>query len=174
MPLDHVWCYDVRDRLEAVLPPGAAGDCASPGAGSIIRTFLPNDDLLSTTHSNSLTTNYRYYPHGPVNKIALGTGAPTDPLELTMTFDDLLNVETIDQSTNGLAVSQQTYSYDLAQRLTQAVLPDVSPTPEDYTYDSRGNREVGATYTYDENNRITASLGKGYVHDEDGNLVRNQ
>jgi RHS repeat-associated protein len=68
------------------------------------------------------------------------------------------------------------YGYDALDRLTSATYPTALglPASEAFAYDAAGNREdpsSGGLYDYDANNRITASPGKAWVYDGDGNPV---
>jgi RHS repeat-associated protein len=68
------------------------------------------------------------------------------------------------------------YGYDALDRLTSATYPTALglPASESFAYDAAGNREDpanSAAYDYDANNRITASPGKVWVYDGDGNPV---
>lgn len=167
--LQQVSCYDARDRLTSILPPGVTGDCGSPGAGAIARSYYPNDDLKGAVAASGVGTTYEYHPHGPLDHLAVGSGSPASPLDLDYGIDDLLDVTSIAESINGGTATTQTYEYDQAARLTTATFPSLPQ--EDYTYDARGNREVASDYAYDDNNRITKGPNRGYVFDEDGNLL---
>jgi len=196
--LDHSWCYDDRDRVIGLLPPGVlTGDCGGPSAAANSYAFFyePNDALESVLHSNGLSTSYLYQPHGPIMEILVdgsGVAAPVpDPLRLIYSIDELLNVTGIDEYRDTVLLAPTTpestsyaYGYDQALRLTSAVYPDDPGNPgtpllpeDSFTYDERGNRDngVASDSTYNENNQLMTSPGATRLcYDGDGNLEKIQ
>ena len=185
--LEHTWCYDDRDRLSGLLPPGIAGDCGglTPAVGSFAFGYEPNDSRAVVTHDNGLVTTYSYFQHGPVERILTETGVPADRFDLQYAVDELLNVTSIDEYHDGVQFAPDTgestsyvYGYDEAQRLTSINYPLNSglATPfseEEFVYDERGNRDnaVGTDSTYNEDNQLTDSPGADLLcYDADGNL----
>jgi RHS repeat-associated protein len=165
--MNHAWTYDKLNRL-------VEAELASPNPLEF--TYFANDDLETITHGNGVTTEYTYFPEGPVATITVES--PSEQLlKLTYTVNKVLNVTAMnEQHAASGATHAYTYGYDALDRLTSATYPTVLglPASEAFTYDAAGNREDpsnAALYDYDANNRITASPGKVWVYDGDGNPV---
>lgn len=95
---------------------------------------------------------------------------PVAEAPIQYAYDDALNIATFTDLDGN-----HNFTYDGLNRLTQATHPVVSGlTNEAYTYDRVGNRKDPANasqWTYDNNNRITASSGLTYTFDAEGSLA---
>jgi RHS repeat-associated protein len=165
--MNHAWTYDKLNRLKEA-------QLASPSPLEF--TYFANDDLETITHGNGVVTEYAYWPEGPVQSITVDS--PSEQLlKLTYTVNKVLNITGMnEQHAASGAVHGYGYGYDALDRLTSATYPTALglPASESFAYDAAGNREDpsnAALYDYDANNRITASPGKAWVYDGDGNPV---
>ena len=165
--MEHAWTYDKLNRLKEA-------QLASPNPLEF--TYYANDDLETITHGNGVTTEYAYWPEGPVQSITVES--PSEQLlKLTYTVNKVLNVTGMnEQHAASGPVHAYTYGYDALDRLTSATYPTALglPASESFAYDAAGNREDpsnASLYDYDANNRITASPGKVWAYDGDGNPV---
>ena len=156
----HSYTYNKLNRLSAATLAGA----------SISLAYFANDDRQTVTLPNGVGRAYTYKANGPVNTITVTGGAGTIA-QFSYNYDDVLNVDTLTDP-DGL----HDFNHDGLNRLTDAIHPAPSglPTPEGFTYTAVGNRKTTAapaSWTFDNNHRITASPGLTYTHDADGNLA---
>ncbi len=207
--------YDTFDRLETVTDPqGETLSYRYDPNGNRTR-LEDSDGLATTYTFDGLnrpttvttdggTTEYRYYRDSRLERVTYpnGTTADTtyDLAGRTETITNRWNSalvssysyeydrngnRTVQVEENGGAAETTTYSYDLADRLTQVVYPDKTTT---YTYDGVGNRltEVDTstsgvtrdrTLSYDSRHRIEsmidaldATQSVTYSWDPNGNL----
>jgi len=160
----HQYNYNKLNRLNTAI---------LPNSQNIGFDYYNNNQLKQLQFGNNLNTNYQYETNGPVSNISLTNNAAIIE-QLSYTYDKVNNVDTL-TGTQGL----HDFGYDNLYRLTQALHPAGLgvTTPEDYSYDSVGNREAPADntlYEYDNNNRITKSPGvTDYTFDDDGNMTTN-
>ena len=151
------YVYDKRNRLTTATLAGSAVSLA----------YFGSDDRQSITFPNGAVETFTYKANGPHDTLTL-TGPGGQLAQSTYAYDDVLNV---DSETDSLGLHD--FGYDGLNRVTQASRPVGSGLPaEAYAYDRAGNREDpgnSALYAYDNNNRITASPGRTYTWDLDGN-----
>jgi len=166
----HTWTYDHLDRL-------ITADL--PGSGPPL-TFdhYTNDDLKHIVHGNGATTDYTYFPEGPIERITVKNSGGSPLLDLQYQLDATLNIDAILEAHEpGTGPYIYDYEYDGLDRLIGAQYPTALglPPSESFAYDPAGNREDPSdpdAYAYDANNRITASPAKAYTFDEDGSVSR--
>jgi len=167
-PAAHTWTYDRLDRL-------ITADL--PGSGQPLTfDYYANDDLKHIVHGNGATTDYTYFPEGPVERITVQNSGGSQLLDLRYQLDATLNIDAILEAHEpGTGPYIYDYEYDGLDRLIGAQYPTAHglPPSESFAYDPAGNREDPSdpdAYAYDANNRITASPGKTYTFDEDGSV----
>jgi YD repeat-containing protein len=154
--------YNTENQITKVSEPAAPRDYASsltyhPSGG--LATGMAGDGSSSvlTYHQN------RYWPETITTVLptlqtwSLGYG----------NYDGVGNVRSITDSRSGM---DQTFTYDVLDRLTQANGPY---GPITYAYDAHGNRQTNSsgTYTLDPNTlRLTEQNGIPFTYDNNGNL----
>jgi len=175
--VDHAWGFDDLARLT-----GATFDDGS-AVQALAFDYFANDDLEQITHGNGVVTDLTYLDEGSVDTITVSAGSELHRLDYAV--DAVLNVDAIEEWVGGTKLLPSggsggdpsfDYGYDAVYRLDQATYPDAFglPTGEAFAYDGAGNRDDAGSpgsYTYDANNRIETSHGRGYTFDADGNLV---
>lgn len=166
----HTWTYNDLDQLEE----------AQLASDPLEFDYYGNDDLQQIRRgpagSPVTTTDYTYFPEGPIETITVNAGA-SQLLKLTYVVDDVLNIGTVTEEHGvGTGLHVYDYGYDDLDRLTSAVYPTALhgglPASESFEYDPAGNRELPgqpSVYDYDANNRIVDSPGKTWTYDDDGN-----
>lgn len=169
--------YDPDSRLASVTYAGATTTFGYDSAGRPIRNTLPGTNGWEETRS--------YDRAGRLT--AVRNASPTQVLsEFTRTLDPAGNPLT-ETTTRGLSTSTDTYTYDVADRLT-AVCRGVTSCAgaadvTSYSYDTVGNRtrETSGTalptiYTYDAADRLVAVAAPSaltrYEYNPNGNLLR--
>ena len=178
-PQVHSWSYNDLDRLfQAVLPGGATP--------TLTFDYRANDEL-ETLHFGDGTTDrtaaaYGYYAHGPLKTLTTVDSADDQLQQLAYLVNEVLDITRLDdQHTDTDLVEATIYGYDDISRLTSADYPDAYglPANDAFVYDDAGNLDDAdaqgdplLTHSYDANNRIGTSPGRGYVPDDDGNLVQ--
>ena len=117
----------------------------------------------------------------PLDTITVTDLLPTSTQRLLLDYgtpDATLNVTSQSESRNGAAAQATSYGYDGSDRLTLANYPTAAfglpATDDSFSYDDAGNRDNAGSpgsFSYNVNNQIEASPGRGYAFDEDGNLT---
>jgi RHS repeat-associated protein len=158
--ISSIQTYDKLNRLTSATLAGAA----------ITLGYFGNDDLQSVSLPGGITRLYTYKVNGPVDTITVN-GSSGLLNQLTYTYDDVLNVDTLNDT-----AGTHDFNYDGLNRLAQATHPAGSglPASEAFTHTLAGDRKdpsAPASWTYDNNHRITASPGLTYVFDAAGNLA---
>ncbi|RTE10629.1 RHS repeat-associated core domain-containing protein [Paenibacillus whitsoniae] len=191
--------YDNRNRLTSTLIQGTdhvEGDqWFVYNAGLAQRQYRKNSQISQVSYHGGLWTQTNTYDGFNLSSISYAKAGQS--LSYSYTYDHNRNI--IGKNENGESSS---FTYDPLQRIQTS-----SQFNETYAYDNRGNRQVltsssmpelrGATYTYDDRNRLTSATtasgetvtyrynGDGllfertengvtsrYYYDEQGNLFR--
>lgn len=158
----HGYPYNILNQL---------GTVSLPGGQSLSMTYYQDYDRpKQLSYLSGITSDYSYEDNGPVKQILTQTSGSTVLDQLDYTYDNVLNVDTMNSSRdNGL----HDFAYDGLDHLTQAIHPILGT--EDFAYDKVGNREDTtdpSLYVYDANHRITLSPGIAtYGYDGDGNMT---
>jgi RHS repeat-associated protein len=187
------YAYDpATGRLDSLTyPSGAVVQYSYDAAGRPRSLTLTTNALPATV----ILANIAYRPQGPVQSYQLPavTDAPTitrgydgngrmtsytlaDATQV-LTYDRLDRVKKIGDQ--GTAANDQTYTYDLLNRLTGFDAASLGLS-HDYGYDPVGNRTgktvngTATAYTYDPaSNRLATVGGTSYTLDEAGNVLDN-
>lgn len=132
--------------------------------------------VTKKTLGNGLTTDYEYYPANfrlRRIKTALGANAPLQ--DLTYTYDNVGNVETI---ADAVGPADQTFTYDNLHRLITASSVEAPAYSYSYSYNSIGNMLSGAGksfgYPLPGSPQPHAPTGDGasnYYYSPNGNLI---
>ncbi|MEE8496293.1 MAG: RHS repeat-associated core domain-containing protein [Xanthomonadales bacterium] len=176
------YAYNAADRLHKITyPSGMVVDYALDAAGRITAV-----DKTVNTVSETLVSNVRYEPFGPVTSFTYGNGlaysATFDQdyqlaqlqsgpgLDWLLGYDPVGNILTIADQSNGS--DNQTFTYDDLYRLETAQ----GDYDESFEYDANGNRTrylsgiVDDHYTYKpQSNRLTTQNGWTFTRDAAGN-----
>ena len=131
----------------------------------------------SVTYPNDQTTTYSYFDDE--HDFRLQTIHHKNPSAATLskfdyTYDVVGNILTWRQERAGSAVKIYTFTHDLVDQLTSAVLTDTNPTPmilkrQAWAYDAAGNRTVDQTddavfaTTHDSTNRLQSRAPGGPI-----------
>ena len=155
------YAYDAANRLSQITQGTLQWTFTYDSAGNRIRLTQPN----------GTQTVYTYLTNNWLSSVAHQNPGGSPFETISYTYD-----------ANGNRASQtdssgsSTYSYDVLNRLIQAVYPGTYGTWS-WTYDAVGNRTqqvapAGTTiYAYDGNNRLTQASGVIYTYDANGNLI---
>jgi RHS repeat-associated protein len=170
--LVHDYHFNKQNQLDQAVFPGAGGVGTSP----IGFEYFGNDDLKRITRASGVTTDYTYWPSGPVRDLIVKDSGGTPLDQLSYAYDPTSNPTSLAEYDGSTSLGSHGYDYDAVGRLTSATHPAGLglPTSEEFAYDRAGNREDPSDpslWTYDANNRITASPGFSYVFDDDGSLA---
>jgi RHS repeat-associated protein len=198
--------YDDLDRLTAVTRGAdtfgygydAAGNVTNrtyPDGASVNSTY-DDDRRLASVASGGATTSYGYDQAG--NLLQTTLPAANGYVE-TRTYDRAGRLVSVDNSKDGTALSDYTYTldpvgdpttvtgsdgtatyeYDARDRLTSVCYQTSCPGPDDpfirYSYDDVGNRlsetrpDGTTNYSYNADDELTAAGGTSYTYDADGN-----
>ncbi len=175
--ISNTWRFNKLDRLYEVVFPGGADPTIKLG-------YRNNDELELLTFgdgtTNRSTADYGYFAHGPIKTIRVSDPTTVQLLELTYAVNEVIDITGLnEQFADTDPVAVYGYGYDGVSRLTDIDYPvGFAAADESFVYFEAGNRDDGDgmgghldTYAYDPNNRIEASPGRGYVFDDDGNLI---
>ena len=154
------YVYDSLNRLTSLTNPSAR------------TTSFAYDALgrrTSMTHGNKVVTTYSYDAASQLLSLVHQLGATTVN-SFTYTYDMVGNRKTkVDR--NG----SSSYTYDVLNRLVEALNPLPSNPLEAYNYDEVGNRltsnQNGAS-TFNVANQLTEDATFTYQYDNNGNLIR--
>ena len=194
------YAYDLAGNLtQIVYPSGRIVDYSLDALGRPLSVTYKADAAAT---AQTVASNITYLPFGPVSSLTLGNGvdvtytydldyrltriqaqAPGGGAmlqDLTLAFDGSGNITGITDAVD--AARTQSLSYDLLNRLTQAIGPWGT---DDYTYDPVGNRLsrtlnadlTSYTYATDSNRLlevVTASLTREMFYDANGSLTMDR
>jgi RHS repeat-associated protein len=199
---DPIYAYDLNGNRTSMIDPtglttythDALNRLTSITNNKGITTTFTYDALgrrTSMTHGNGVVTSYTYDAASQLLTLAHQFGATTIN-SLVYTYDKVGNRKSKADNTGAA-----NYSYDVLNRLTQAVNPLPSNPLETFNYDGVGNRtdsnqngfssfnqanqlleDANFTYQYDNNGNLTLKTPKvsgpitSYEYDAENKLVR--
>ena len=154
------YTYDTDDRLKSVTNPTT----------SVSETFSYNSLSQPTVmNTGSDTRSFGYDPMHRLASDTLKTSTATTIASIAYGYDANGN-ETSKNTTGFAGSSNNTYTYDLANRLSSW---NNGTTTTGYAYDAAGNRtQIGSrTLTYDARDRLTSSGTSTYTYTARGTLA---
>lgn len=174
----HTATFDNDGRIATIVSGGQTTSFTYDAAANLTRTTLPS--------GNGHLENRAYDASGRLTQVESVKGA-TVRVRVNQTLDAVGN-PTLIAATRGTTVTNQTFAYDTADRITRNC-PDITSTciataakRIEYTYDPIGNRltqnRVGVTtpgattYTYNNADQLTQTVSgttTPYGYDADGN-----
>lgn len=158
------YTYDELGRVLTRLLNGAGTEISYDPLGRLTQlefsigefdyTYVGHTDRVATvTYPNAQTSSYSYFDDQ--NDFRLQTIHHKNPSAVTLskfdyTYDDVGNILTWRQERTGSAAKIYSFSHDLVDQLTSAVLTDTNTTPtilkrQAWSYDTAGNRTVEQT-----------------------------
>ncbi|MEV4659073.1 LamG-like jellyroll fold domain-containing protein [Micromonospora sp. NPDC049301] len=154
--------YDGAGRLSSL---------ANPSAGvQMAYTYNTLSQVSKITYgSNGNTRNFTFDPLRRLTGDELKSSAGASLAKITYGWDENSNITS--KSTTGFAGSaSNTYTYDLADRLTSW---NNGATTTVYAYDKAGNRVQNGSklFTYDQRNRLLTADGATYTYTARGTLA---
>jgi len=139
-----------------------------PGVGTIAVNEFEWLAPKKLTLPGGTTEEYQYTPFLELSAITVSDSAGSMLASRVMSFDAARNV-----LTKNTEQGDNTYSYDAANRLTDAARSSAGDNV--YTYDGMGNRltlDGGSTiWQYDDNNRLLSAGAVAYSYDNNGSVV---
>jgi RHS repeat-associated protein len=141
-------------------------------AGALTLARSPQTGVVTATRALGSSDAWSYDAYGAPASYTAGVGGAT-LYSFAVTRDPLGRVTSANETEQGIAHAYA-YEYDLRGRL-RAATRDGART--EYRYDANGNRTlvsgaVGATATYDAQDRLLSFGGATYAHDGAGRRVR--
>ncbi|TNH22815.1 hypothetical protein FHG89_28290 [Micromonospora orduensis] len=154
--------YDGAGRLSSL---------ANPSAGvQMAYTYNTLSQVSKITYGSSGNTrNFTFDPLRRLTGDELKSSAGASLAKITYGWDENSNITS--KSTTGFAGSaSNTYTYDLADRLTSW---NNGATTTAYAYDKAGNRVQNGSklFTYDQRNRLLTADGASYTYTARGTLA---
>jgi len=177
--MDPIYTYDLNGNRTSMTDPtglttytyDALNRLTSITNNQNLTTTFSYDALgrrTSMTHANGIVTSYTYDAASQLLNLVHLLGATTIN-SFTYTYDKVGNRKSKGDN-NGTA----NYSYDVVNRLTQAVNPLPSNPLETFNYDPVGNRvnsnQNGAS-TFNQANQFLEDANFTYQYDNNGNLT---
>jgi RHS repeat-associated protein len=160
-----VYTYPVNklNQLTTATLPGAGG----VGSQTVSFAYFNDDDLKTVTRTSGVTATYSYEPYGPAQSISVQSSSSGLLERYSYGYDNVANPLSMTDNDG-----THSYGYDNVYRLTSASHPASSglPASESFSYDGAGNNNSSG-FSFDSDNRITASPGLTYSFDADGNIA---
>lgn len=158
--------YDSLNRLSTV----------TDGEGTTEYTYDAVGNRKSVTYGNGTETAYDYDALNRLTKLTTTNALNQVQADYRYTLDDTGRRATVEERHNGRMVL---YSYDELYRLTKELVTDPvnGNYSAEYQHDKVGNRTysiidgVHTSYTYDDNDRLTAQGAIQYTYDDNGNTL---
>ncbi|UII55673.1 DNRLRE domain-containing protein [Cytobacillus spongiae] len=145
------------------------------GASQVSLTYNKTDSLATISYVNGILSIYEYDVAGQLKTLTIKKGTTTVDT-FTYEYDTRGNITSVTSNT-GTA----TFQYDSNNQLIQETTVDGKSIT--YEYDVVGNRtkqmteENGQTttktYSYNDNNQLTASDAQTYTYDQNGNRTQD-
>lgn len=151
--------YDAVNRLTKLLD----------GAGAAFTfDYDATNNLTQKKAPNNVKTRYQYDGMDRLTRL-------TDTKGMATVQDRQYQYNEASQITQIAEPSiTRSYTYDAVDRLTSALYTNLAQSPENYVYDSVGNRtssQLSASYGYQPFNRMTNTSTATFVYDANGNLT---
>jgi RHS repeat-associated protein len=155
------YVYDTLNRLSTITPPTAISN------GNFGFSYDALSRRTQMTRPNGVNTNYTYDNLSHLLSVLHQNGGVTiDGASYTVD-----NAGNRTAKTDQLANVTSNYGYDAIYELLSTM--QGANTTESYTYDPVGNRltSLGASYTNNTSNELTAKTGVTYTYDNNGNTL---
>ncbi|MBI1748532.1 MAG: RHS repeat protein, partial [Acidobacteria bacterium] len=156
------YAYDTLNRLTRLTDPRNQATAFA---------YNGNSQLSQVSFANGVATAYTYNPAGQLASVATRQGA-TAHLNFQYTYDRSGNI-----ATKSELAGANVFTYDSLNRLINATHPQPFNPPENFTYDSVGNRvasHLAGSYLYDNANRLTQDSRFIYTYDGNGTLIAKE